>query len=131
MAPVIDPAPPRPAPPPVAPPAPDAARRHWRANLILTAILLAAWFCVGFAIPWFARDLDFAFFGWPFSFWVAAQGGTCAFGVLVAAYALAMRRLDRRLAAQRPPAAPPPPEPAPEGPSAGTVPGAHPAPGAR
>ena len=34
---------------------------------------------VGFVVTWFARDLDFPFFGWPFSFWVAAQGGIIVF----------------------------------------------------
>jgi putative solute:sodium symporter small subunit len=45
-----------------------------------------------------ARDLDFAFFGWPFSFWVAAQGGVIVFVVLLAVYARRMARNDRRLA---------------------------------
>jgi putative solute:sodium symporter small subunit len=80
---------------------PAAARRHWHANLRLTALLLAAWFGVGFVIPWFARDLAFPFFGWPFSFWVAAQGGTGVFVALIAVYALVMRRADRRLLAAR------------------------------
>jgi putative solute:sodium symporter small subunit len=32
------------------------------------------WFVVTFVVAYFARDLNFNFFGWPFSFWVAAQG---------------------------------------------------------
>jgi len=81
-------------------PAPDAAGRHWRATLRLTALLLAAWFGVAFVIPWLARDLGFAFFGWPFGFWVAAQGGTCVFVLLIVAYAVGMRRLDRTFASR-------------------------------
>ena len=81
---------------------PDAVRaaraRHWRRTLRLTGVLLAAWFLVGYVVTWFARDLDFAFFGWPFSFWVAAQGGVIVFVVLLAVYARRMARLDRRLA---------------------------------
>ena len=61
-------------------------------------MLLAIWFVVGYVVTWFARDLDFAFFGWPFSFWVAAQGGSVVFVVLLAVYARRMARLDRRLA---------------------------------
>jgi len=82
--------------PPAAAPAPDpdGARRHWRANLCLTGLLLAAWFGVAFVIPWLARDLDFAFFGWPFSFWVAAQGASIVYLVLVVVYARVMRRID-------------------------------------
>jgi putative solute:sodium symporter small subunit len=82
--------------------APDpvlAARiRHWRRTRTLTAALLLIWFGVGFVVTWFARDLDFPFFGWPFSFWVAAQGGVIVFVVLLAVYAWRMRRIDRRFA---------------------------------
>jgi len=90
---------------------PDAARRHWRSTLRLTAALLAVWFGVGFVVPWFARDLDFAFFGWPFSFWVAAQGGTCVFVALIVVYAAWMKRLDRGLARTREPAGEATPDP--------------------
>ena len=79
---------------------PGAARaRHWRRTRRLTAALLLAWFVVGFVVTWFARDLDFPFFGWPFSFWVAAQGGIILFVVLLVVYARRMARHDARLAA--------------------------------
>ena len=76
----------------------QARRSHWRRTRRLTAVLLLAWFVVGFVVTWFARDLDFPFFGWPFSFWVAAQGGIVVFVVLIAVYARRMARHDRRLA---------------------------------
>jgi putative solute:sodium symporter small subunit len=72
-----------------------ARRRHWRRTRILTAALLAAWGAVGFGVPWFARDLDFPFFGWPFGFWAAAQGGLIVFLALIVAYAWGMSRIDR------------------------------------
>ena len=75
-----------------------ARARHWRRTQRLTAALLLVWFLVGFVVTWFARDLDFPFFGWPFSFWVAAQGGIIVFVVLLAVYARRMARNDRRLA---------------------------------
>ena len=76
-----------------------AARvRHWRRTRHLTAALLAAWLVIGFVVTWFARDLDFPFFGWPFSFWVAAQGGIVVFVVLLVVYARRMARNDLRLA---------------------------------
>ena len=82
--------------------APDPVRaaraRHWRRTLRLTAALLLAWFVVGFVVTWFARELDFPFLGWPFSFWVAAQGGIVVFVVLIAVYARRMARHDRQLA---------------------------------
>ena len=85
--------------PPVLPPAsaaglPAGRRRRWQAVRRLSALVLAAWVAVGFGIAWFARDLDFAFFGWPFSFWAAAQGGPIVFVVLIALYARRMSRLE-------------------------------------
>ncbi len=75
-----------------------ARARHWRRTRRLTVGLLAVWFVIGFVVTWFARDLDFPFFGWPFSFWVAAQGGMLVFVALLAVYASWMARLDRQLA---------------------------------
>jgi putative solute:sodium symporter small subunit len=76
----------------------DARARHWRRTLRLTGTLLLVWFLVSYVVTWFARDLDFPFFGWPFSFWVAAQGGIIVFVLLLLAYARRMARNDRRLA---------------------------------
>ena len=86
-------------------PAPGASARarHWRRTQRLTAGLLAVWFVVGFVVTWFARDLDFPFLGWPFSFWMAAQGGVIVFVALLVVYARRMARIDRRLDAERGP----------------------------
>jgi len=77
-----------------------ARARHWRRTRALTAGLLLVWFLVGFVVTWFARDLDFPFFGWPFSFWVAAQGGIILFVVILVVYARRMERHDRRLSGE-------------------------------
>jgi putative solute:sodium symporter small subunit len=69
-------------------------RRHWRANLRLTAALLALWSGVAFGLAWWARGLDARFPGWPFSYWVAAQGAPLVFLGIVVVYAVAMNRLD-------------------------------------
>ena len=84
--------------PPAAPAGADtgARARHWRAAVRLSIVLLVAWAAVGFGIAWYARALDFDFFGWPFSFWVAAQGGPIAFALLTAVYAWRMAGADRR-----------------------------------
>jgi putative solute:sodium symporter small subunit len=74
--------------------------RHWHRTLGLTAALLLAWFVVGFVVTWYARDLDFPFFGWPFSFWVAAQGGITVFVLRLGAHARGWARNDRRLASE-------------------------------
>lgn len=71
-------------------------RRYWRAVRWLTAGLLLLWFVAAFGVVFFARQLNFSFFGWPFSFWWAAQGALLVFLALVGLYAHAMRRLDLR-----------------------------------
>jgi len=69
-------------------------RRYWRKTLRLTAGLLLIWFLVSFVATYFARDLNFTFFGWPFSFWLGAQGAPLVYVLLVGFYAWAMNRLD-------------------------------------
>ena len=76
----------------------EKRRRHWQRNLKLSGLLLALWFFVTFGVGYFARELSFSFFGWPFSFWVAAQGGIIVFVVLLVVYARRMARHDQRLA---------------------------------
>ena len=74
----------------------DVRRRYWRANLRVTALLLLVWFGVTFGVSFFARELSFVFFGWPFSFWMGAQGALVVYLLLIAFYAWYMDRLDRR-----------------------------------
>jgi putative solute:sodium symporter small subunit len=70
-------------------------RVYWQKNLRLTSILLVIWFVVTFVIGYFARELTFPFFGWPFSFWVGAQGALVIYVVLIWYYARTMNRLDQ------------------------------------
>lgn len=74
----------------------DERQDYWRANLRVTGLLLCGWFGVTFVIAYFARDLDFSFFGWPFSFWAAAQGALIVYLAIIGFYAWYMNRLDRR-----------------------------------
>lgn len=79
------------------PPASDGQamrRRHWRALRVWTLILLVAWAAVTFGVAYEARALSIAFFGWPFSFWVGAQGAVLVYLGLVGLYAWVARRLD-------------------------------------
>jgi putative solute:sodium symporter small subunit len=71
-------------------------RNYWRANLRITAVLLAIWFLVTFGLGYFARDLNFTFFGWPFSFWVGAQGALIVYCLIIWFYARYMNNLDRQ-----------------------------------
>jgi putative solute:sodium symporter small subunit len=71
-------------------------RLYWQKNLRLTATLLAIWFVVTFVMAYFARDLSsITFFGWPLSFYMAAQGSLIVYVVIIAVYARTMNRLDQ------------------------------------
>lgn len=67
---------------------------YWRKTQRMTALLLLVWFGVSFGVSYFARELSFEFFGWPFSFWVASQGALLVYGLIIAFYAWYMGRLD-------------------------------------
>ena len=41
-----------------------------------------------------SRSLSFNFFGWPFSFWMGAQGALLVYGLIIGFYAWYMNRLD-------------------------------------
>jgi len=70
--------------------------RYWKRTRLLTGGLLVVWALVCFGITFFARELSTVrFFGWPFSFWVAAQGALLVFCAIVAYYAWAMGKLDQ------------------------------------
>jgi len=69
-------------------------QEYWRKNLNLTMVLLAIWFVATFVMGFFARDLTFNFFGWPFSFYMAAQGSLIIYILIIWYYARAMKKLD-------------------------------------
>jgi len=69
-------------------------RTYWQANLRISAILLLIWFVVTFVVSYFARDLNFTFFGWPFSFWMGAQGSLVVYCLIIWFYANYMNKLD-------------------------------------
>jgi putative solute:sodium symporter small subunit len=75
----------------------QASRReeYWSRNLRITAILMGVWFVVTYVMAFFARDLNFNFFGWPFSFYMAAQGSLIIYVVIIGFYARYMSQLDR------------------------------------
>ncbi len=69
-------------------------QEYWSKNLRITGILLALWFFVTFVVVFFARELTFSFFGWSFSFWVAAQGALVVYCLIIWYYARYMNKLD-------------------------------------
>ena len=77
--------------------APERRRLYWRANLRITAALLAIWFAVTFLAAWFVDDLDsVTFLGFPLGYYMASQGALAVYVALVWVYARAMNRLDRK-----------------------------------
>lgn len=87
---------------PAEPPLDPVQRRWlWRQTRRLTVALLLVWFVVSFVLTYHAREIDFNLWGWPFSFWLAAQGALLIYLLLVVVYAWAMQRLEAR--ASRPP----------------------------
>ena len=72
----------------------DNHRLYWRKNRIAIAVLLVIWFVATFGVSYFARELSFSFFGWPFSFWMGAQGSLLVYCLIIGFYAWYMNRLD-------------------------------------
>lgn len=70
-------------------------QEYWSKNLRITAVLLAIWFFVTYVIGYFARDLSFNFFGWPFSFYMGAQGSLIVYVLIIWFYAQYMNKLDK------------------------------------
>lgn len=70
---------------------------YWRRNLSLTAILLLIWFVITFVLGYFSIPLaQFSILGFPFSFYMAAQGSLIIYVILIWLYARRMGRLDQQ-----------------------------------
>jgi putative solute:sodium symporter small subunit len=70
-------------------------REYWRRNLRITAVLMVIWFVITFVVAYYARSLSFTFFGWPFSFWVGAQGAQVVYVLMIWYNARPMNRHDQ------------------------------------
>jgi putative solute:sodium symporter small subunit len=83
-----------------------ARAAHWARARRLIALLLALWLATSFGTVFFARDLaHMSVFGWPLSFYLAAQGASLIYLAIIGAYAWRMRILDRdftRMLRERP-----------------------------
>ena len=73
----------------------DSHMQYWQKNIRVTGLLLVIWFVVTYVVSYMARDLSFTFFGWPFSFWMGAQGSLVIYVLLIAYYAHYMNNLDK------------------------------------
>ncbi|MBC3870725.1 DUF4212 domain-containing protein [Undibacterium oligocarboniphilum] len=76
-------------------PAPTPSR-YWRRTRHLTILLLLCWGMLGFGSLYFARELSaLTIFGWPVSFYLAAQGLTLSYVLILAVYSVCMRWIQR------------------------------------
>lgn len=74
----------------------DKHREYWRRNLNITGILLAIWFVATFVVIWFARELnEIVIFGFPFAFYMGAQGALIIYVLIIWYYARRMNQLDQ------------------------------------
>lgn len=70
-------------------------KEYWSKNVTITVILLAIWFVITFVMGYFARDLTaFTVLGFPFSFYMAAQGSLALYVLIIWYYAHYMNKLD-------------------------------------
>jgi putative solute:sodium symporter small subunit len=71
--------------------------RYWQRTRRLSFALLLCWLVVSFGLLFFARELsEYHFFGWSFSFYMAAQGLTLFFLVLLGFFSVYSHRLERQ-----------------------------------
>jgi putative solute:sodium symporter small subunit len=56
--------------------------------------LLAVWALASFGLVFLSRSLQFSIAGWPFHFWLAAQGIVYFFVLLVVVWAVVENRRD-------------------------------------
>jgi putative solute:sodium symporter small subunit len=73
------------------------AKKYWKRNIRILAILLSVWAFVSFGLSIiFADALDtIQFAGFKLGFWMAQQGSIFIFLILIAVYVYLMNKLDR------------------------------------
>jgi putative solute:sodium symporter small subunit len=82
----------------------DRARQQFdRKVRRLTWLCLAVWMAVTLVPIYGARRLNFELWGWPFNFWMAAQGCVLAYLALVVYFAWQVNRWEAALPEALPP----------------------------
>lgn len=74
-----------------------AAEEYWSYNIRLTAITLFIWFVVTYVCVFFVKELNsIVIFGFPFGYYMGAQGSLIVFVILIFNYALKMNKADQK-----------------------------------
>ena len=72
--------------------------RYWKKVRSLTLALLILWVSINFSVIFFARELaGLMLFGWPVSFYMAAQGTLLIYLLIIGGYALSVKRLEQHM----------------------------------
>lgn len=79
---------------------PHALRRRVRR---LTLLLLCVWAAVSFGTGFWAHELSFQVWGWPFHFWLAAQGCVLLFLTLIIVHATLVNHWEAQAEASEAP----------------------------
>ena len=75
----------------------DNLEQHWAETRSLTTWILILWFIFSMGIFFFANSLNsFTFFGWPFGFYMAAQGSLVIFVVLIVVLNTKTEKIDEK-----------------------------------
>lgn len=72
------------------------AEEYWRYNVKLTTFTMVVWFVVTYVCTFFVKELNnIVIFGFPFGYYMGAQGSLAVFVWLIFNYAYKMNRADR------------------------------------
>jgi putative solute:sodium symporter small subunit len=70
-------------------------KEYWSRNVKITMVLLAIWFIVTYVIGWFAKELaSITVLGFPFPFYMGAQGSLIIYVIIIWYYARKMNQMD-------------------------------------
>jgi putative solute:sodium symporter small subunit len=74
----------------------DNKTAHWSKTRNLMIIHLVVWFCFAYLVHWFAAGLNTSsFMGFPFGYYMAAQGSLFAFVIQLFIFVKQQDKIDR------------------------------------
>ncbi|MBI5741310.1 MAG: DUF4212 domain-containing protein [Nitrospirae bacterium] len=75
----------------------ETLQAYWKANVRLTTFTLIVWFVVTYVCAFFVRELNtIVIFGFPFGYYMGAQGSLIVFVWLIFNYAFKMNANDKK-----------------------------------
>ena len=73
----------------------EKAMAYWKYNVKLTTIVMVIWFVVTYVCTYFVKELNnIVIFGFPFGYYMGAQGSLAIFVILIFWYAVKMNNAD-------------------------------------